>query len=110
MKSKTLKALKESIEHWKRIVSDTRLPDESIYGDDCPLCALHFERNVSNDDNQCKGCPVKERTGQPHCHGSPWFDVCILEKYGEEDSPQFRVAARAELKFLRSLLPKREKK
>ena len=105
MKPKTLRALKGSIKKWKGVADGTGVDRGP---DNCPLCKLFW-----GDD--CTGCPVAIKTGQKYCHGSPydrWLDVAT-----ETVRPNVRVAvtaaakraARAEVKFLKSLLPEESK-
>jgi len=42
MTKKTLIALKESIEHWKRLYTGTSATNENTGTNDCPLCKLFF--------------------------------------------------------------------
>lgn len=72
-------------------------PDSSC----CPLCAEFL-------DLGCRGCPVREKTGIGLCKESPYLDAAdaFYESPKGPDSPQFKEAARRELEFLESLLPK----
>ena len=97
MPAKTLKALQGSIQKWEKIVEGAGR-DEGPRN--CPLCKLFHA-------NGCDGCPVATRTNKPYCISSPYeawdnysFDV------GEATDATSRKFARAELKFLKSLLPK----
>ena len=109
MNEKTLTALKDSIEHWKRLATGKSTENEEIYQDDCALCQVFFRRDA------CEGCPVNE-AGFPNCKRSAWLACanaveawkCALHsKYDSwKDTPRFRKAARALVKFLESLLPK----
>lgn len=102
MNEKTLRALKGSIRKWEAIVAGTER-DEGT--DNCPLCQKFFA-------NYCEGCPIQEKTGKYCCDGSPY------EKWTRTSRPWAPVnggylhtkeslaAAKAELKFLKSLLPK----
>lgn len=91
MDERTLAALKGSIEKWEKIVAGTGLDKGP---DNCPLCQLFYQ-----DD--CRGCPVYDFTGQIWCRGSPneWYSQT------EDGSAAEKSAAQAELDFLRSLLP-----
>lgn len=73
----------------------------------CPLCQLFIE-------NDCKGCPVSDRTGEGGCEGSPYrdwlaatyYDVAIHgQRAQNRQNPEALEAAKAELAFLKSLLP-----
>ena len=90
------KRLRDSIAHWERTATDTRLPDETIFASDCALCdrfiALH-----------CIGCPVES------CEeGSPWDRVSRATERHGHDSPEFFAAAQAMLDFLRRLAAEAE--
>ena len=101
-------ALKESIEHWKRLSEGNRLPNERIGGDHCALCKefLHIGRG-------CKGCPVYEKKKVPGCENTPWTAITTFA-YSKDLSagshalyihPEFLRLAKLKLSFLESLLP-----
>lgn len=104
MEKETLKALKGSIAKWRRIV-DRNGPDKG--GQNCPLC------NVLS----CGYCPVAQKAKRSCCGGTPYIEWCrrievinpiafdaeVLRHNGD---PTARKIAKAELKFLESLLPK----
>lgn len=92
MDAKTLKALNGSIEKWQNIVAKT---DRDLGVKNCPLCQLFYVGRSQKDE--CNGCPVAESTGKTGCEGSPYMQHCI--------TPTIQ-CAKAELKFLKSLLPK----
>ncbi len=107
-------ALEESIEHWQRLVSGERQQSngertglESVYADDCPLCALYLDQP---EMPPCEGCPVFARTGIPGCEGTPWTAVAKIVWDGTHAGnpeayliPEFKEAAQRELDFLISL-------
>jgi hypothetical protein len=101
MNAETLKALKGSIKKWEKIVAGTGMDEGTA---NCPLCQLFFyPRGLFG--KPCAGCPVSEKTGWSYCTGTPYHEyVGAVENLGTE-----RGAAKAELKFLRSLLPKKAK-
>lgn len=41
--------------------------EDSIW---CPLCILH----AGNPHSVCGTCPVKQRTGEAHCHDTPYIE------------------------------------
>lgn len=107
MDDKTLNALKQSIEKWERnAVAET--PDDYTTGvESCALCRMFWR-------SSCRGCPVSEATGETHCFNSPHSDAA----YAGDDWLHYpsdatlrdaaHAAARAEVAFLRSLLPQEE--
>ena len=106
MPARTLKALKGSIAKWEAIVAGTGT-DEGVRN--CPLCKLFnpFEAPFTG----CLGCPVRDATGESSCNGSPYQE---WSKYWDGDlgnttsTTEERRLAKAELRFLRSLLPEDE--
>lgn len=107
MDKRTKEALKASIEKWKEnVVDPARM---NLNYNSCPLCVLFHP--FQQDPHQplgspaaCLGCPVREKTGMALCKGTPYYDT--LEAFETEDFPLAAREARAELAFLRSLLPK----
>lgn len=100
-------ALEKSIQHWERLASGKRQLNEEPGVVGCALCALFWK---SGDYSiRCDGCPVRERTGFDCCRGTPYVDVA---KFWDSEDPElldtdeFRELAKAELEFLKSLLPK----
>lgn len=105
MNKATRKALERSIAHWERVVEfGGRYTRDNISSDNCALCRRF-------NSNECEGCPVKERTGQSICKGSPYHEaarlwyVCRGEGLIPCTQAKFKRAARRELAFLKSLLP-----
>jgi hypothetical protein len=94
MPLRTLYALRGSIAKWEGIVAGT-VKDEGP--DNCPLCQCFFEAD-------CAGCPVYEKTGLYSCEGSPYEAFSDAEDANDEK--RMALAARAELDFLKSLLPR----
>lgn len=112
MDKRTLKALKDSIRHWEEIASGEGVERGTS---NCALCKLFFA-------DGCNGCPVRERSGQLCCCGTPYFDWCdVFEgqpRAGYRETKDagrrafnktLRKAAQAELDFLKSLLPENER-
>lgn len=87
MDEKTLTALKGSIAKWEGIVAGTM---EDNGPDNCPLCKEFYHLN-------CKGCPVATDTAMSGCEGTPY--------YYYEEGDESEDIAKAELDYLRSLLP-----
>lgn len=92
----TLTALKGSIKKWQGIVAG-KVKDEGP--DNCPLCKLFYAIN-------CRGCPVSKATGLKWCDGTPYSDLWSNCNDGMAKSNPQIYAAKAEVKFLKSLLPK----
>ena len=109
MNRKTLVALKGSISKWEKIVAGTGVDDGYR---NCPLCAL-FIPDPSEPYPACKGCPVAARAGKGACHTTPydlWADQFIYEdRPWHVKTKSQKAAARKELAFLKSLLPKARK-
>ena len=140
MKSKTLEALKGSIEKWERIVDGTGVDNRA---DNCPLCQLFYERTEfvvqlpaqsamfvqsgnagGYEHGGCHDCPVRLRTRRDECVGTPYdgwrralekvatynpYEPASVNIDGKRDPTLVR-AAKAELRFLKSLLPTRTRK
>ena len=123
MDEPTLTALKESIQKWEGIVAGDGV-DLGSYN--CALCAI-FHRTDS-EDTDCKGCPVSMHSSTPLCRNTPYMTWITIEhralevvrqqekvcggvsvnqtrKYNSWYADTMIVAARAELDFLKSLLP-----
>ena len=90
MDAKTLKALKASIAHWEEVEEG---PWQQVGPKECALCDLFY-------GSKCEGCPVAIKAQAPLCRNTP---------YGPFISNRTSKNARAELDFLRSLLPEGEK-
>jgi hypothetical protein len=101
MDERTLIALKGSIAKWESIVAGTEA-DEGF--NNCPLCKEFYHPFP----NHCRGCPVRDATGETNCGGSPytdWADLTDQFNTYWAVNPELVEAAKAELDFLRSLLP-----
>lgn len=95
MDPKTLEALQESIRHWK-VMAKTGWEREKPLSGQCALCRLFLYRD-------CAGCPVNA-AGHRGCLATPYDDAYF--HYDDGNRSGFRSAARLEVKFLKSLLPK----
>jgi hypothetical protein len=96
MSKKTLTALQGSIRKWESIARGEEF-DRGVSG--CSLCQLYFNYH-------CQGCPVHKITGN-RCNGTPyetWDDLGGLNQTA--DCPERKQVALAEVRFLKSLLPK----
>jgi len=103
MNGKTLKALKQSIAHWQRLASNQPHPYESVGVRSCALCRRFI-------DQACKGCPVRKKTGWRYCQETPYRYASHVFHLHGLGSASFTQAAKKEVKFLQSLLPKTKKK
>ena len=109
MNLKTLTALRASIKHWEENFAAETPEYASTRGEDCALCRMFFDQGPETPE--CAGCPVSEKTGRTVCYGSPYHCAASnLKHWGSfpsnENREQWRKAARDEVRFLRSLLPK----
>jgi len=106
MNAATLEALKGSIEKWEKIINNQA---EDCGPINCPLCQCFL-------DDECIKCPVLFVTGTDGCRGTPyeqWYNH--HEKNGNGGKfiifdAESRRLAKAELDFLKSLLPKEKDK
>ena len=105
MNAETLEALKGSIEHWGRLVDFENNPGEEPTYRQCDLCKLALNKS-ERFYTDCNECVVKLKTGQRGCVGTP-FNRAYSAFFKRHDNPEeFRHAAKEELEFLKSLLPK----
>lgn len=107
MEAKTLAALIAGAEKWERNAVVT-LENVHIHADSCALCKLFLLKN-----GHCGGCPVNDVTVN-QCDNSPWlraddalftWEHASNAKDRRNAAARFRRAAKAEAKFLRSLIP-----
>lgn len=94
----TLTALKGSITKWQHIVDGT---GRDKGPDNCPLCQIFHSMFRVDDEPCCNGCPVAAAVNAAGCEGTPYADFVRVET--EEE---MIAAAKRELAFLISLLPK----
>jgi len=106
MDTKTLRALKGSIRKWEDIIAGTGV-DQGV--DNCALCSLFYFVK-----KHCVSCLIFIETGKQYCSESPYADWVVhqldwhhipINKY-HVICPTCRRLAKAELAFLKSLLPK----
>lgn len=105
MNAKTLKALKASIRHWERMANGKSIQGEGVTWEYCELCKMFLSIDLFPNREDCRLCPVKLRTGRRHCDRTPWRAASLAWHNGA-NSEEFMKAARKELTFLKSLLPK----
>lgn len=102
MNKKTLKALKGSIEKWRKIAFEG---GEDWAEGNCELCKKHPD---------CIGCPVAAHTQKDFCDGSPYEDWSDHQRGHGTPIPQSvfddksKELAKQEYEFLKSLLPEGE--
>ena len=121
MTPQALTALQQSIEHWRRLATGQRKPDESVGACYCALCR-EFNPPAGRYTDRvfyCVGCPVMERTGNQFCYTTPWEKIeKAMDDHNDErdtrdwldNSPEARALAAEELAFLESLLPQDSQK
>jgi hypothetical protein len=102
MDDRTLEALKASIAKWERNARAETPAEYLTATHHCPLCDLFYWKS------DCHGCPVSMRTAERNCWGTPYIEASKA-KYewweGTGTAEQAHAAARAEVSFLKSLLP-----
>jgi hypothetical protein len=115
MPRKTLKALKQSIAHWQRMIDDPDGEDQPN-GSQCALCRIFLPQTErwDEDPNNCVGCPVMARTRLSLCRGTPYGaarKAYLSHNYVRDEKSRnyFISRARKELTFLKSLLPPTER-
>ena len=114
MNKETLKALKGSIEKWKKIERSVLALEKGVAN--CPLCKIFAADGV---EVCCKGCPVAKRVRRYGCVKTPynsWHlhhmnehankDYRGIYCHRVKDCPTCLELATVERKFLESLLPK----
>lgn len=69
MDKETLKAIKASIAHWKRMRKN--INSEAPTSDECPLCELFY-------DIDCDGCPVAAKSGERFCAKTPYHAAAMM--------------------------------
>lgn len=104
MKIETLKALKSSIAHWKRMRRSRKCGERPTY----IHCALCYRFNACVCETANEKCPVYESTRQRGCAGSPFLKAYDIFDDGSTEA--WKLAASDEIKFLESLLPKKKGK
>lgn len=97
MDKETLEALKGSIAHWERVVADPK--KTRVGASECPLCEM-FNLFTQTAKTACAGCPVRAKSKRAWCRGTPFIEFTAVPP-----NRRTKRAAKAELSFLRSLLP-----
>lgn len=104
MTKTTLKLLKRAIAHWWRMANGKSKRGELPEGEQCDLCVRFMVAG------NCTGCPVKQKTGENLCADTPFHDAWSAYVLKGKGSAAFKAAAKKELAFLKSLLPKARKR
>lgn len=109
MPARTLKALKASIEKWRK---NEKGDFQGTGTAECALCKLfHSEENPKiPEDECCHECPVFAKTWQDCCWETPIQEAYMALCEHGSTSPEFRKNSFAERIFLESLLPKEARK
>lgn len=96
--SKVQKALLDSITHWTMGVDGVAFADEEA------LCRSFFE-------NECEGCPIRERTRLQYCENTPAIAVIAHVEQCEECAEclestcqEFKILAQKHVEFLKTLV------
>lgn len=104
MDAKTAEALEKSIKHWEENVA-AEAPSDAVVGS--RACALCVVFSSYGPRGFCDGCPVRTFTGREVCDETPYgmADDAYWQwkSRGNSHREAWRVAARAELEFLKSL-------
>lgn len=107
-----IKVLKESIEHWKRLLCDMAGIEETTGSDDCACCKRYMARTYSHVS--CRSCPIAQDSGDYLCRNTPYdtedISDLIDEDGGKTTSIVFKQAAAKELHYLYQILTKLEKR
>lgn len=123
MTVKAIQAIQDSIAVWVRKRDNPNPFDIKIGMTNCPLCAAFARTVFAGMQTSCGDCPVKKHTEQDGCHGTPYFVAAssldywryakMQERHTEDEGAtrqarnSWRHDAQQEIRFLRSLLPKR---
>ena len=106
MKPETLAALQESIAHWERLYACEDygcMAAEGWHSNSCKLCDLFLDEKP-----MCYGCPVAKKADTICCYGTPWHDADAaigMLSIRTTTKQEAKLAIKAELNFLKSLLP-----
>ena len=95
--------LEDCIEHWKRdVVGQKSYGDINIESRACALC----EEYLLNCNRFCRGCPVRNYTGNVLCEESPYDKVKELYLKWKETGKKhkgFEAVVKKEIAFLKKL-------
>jgi len=116
MQRETKIALEQSIAKWQRNYEAHYIEDITFGASDCPLCVLYRTPSGNSHEISCRGCPVRLSggddvyTSRHNCCNTPYEDVIeclddITYVEGATVPDRLRMYIKAELDFLKSLLP-----
>jgi hypothetical protein len=103
MNAETREALEASILHWEENLTAETPSEVTLGGESCALCLMFVL-----DTGFCRGCPVREETGNTGCFGTPYHRA-VLALNGwktyktEKDKSRWQEYAKEELEFLKGL-------
>ncbi|MDP5216722.1 hypothetical protein Q5Y75_05785 [Ruegeria sp. 2205SS24-7] len=111
MDKRTLEALKASIDKWEKNSRVRKAENAKVGSTHSPLCQI-YNRAEEKYSERCLGCPVAEFADRRWCEGTPYVDAEYeLRDWRDgisSNGKDFRADARAEVEFLKSLLPEGE--
>lgn len=105
-----LDAIIADMEHWDRNAKAAHVRDAIIDRSASALCRLFNQEDMPNE-KKCDGCPIRRKTGQQFCQGSPIGQAAVthfqLSVFGDDAEKtglkQFRKDCNAVFFFLDSL-------
>lgn len=113
MNKATLKALRDSIEHWRRMEDGKQEPLEEPTSKSCALCEMFY--HAEPPLCPCNGCPVSEMTGELYCKATPYYlawdawrflkNPDLTASQRRLNTKEFRRRAKPMREFLETLLP-----
>lgn len=109
MKKEVIEAIHGSIKKWEGI-RDGQLAD--LAQENCPLCQMFYIDSTWNTEKECTGCPIREKTGYPGCHGVDEYDDVSdeLDINHMASSERAKNACQEMINYLKALLPKKYRK
>lgn len=110
MTPQTMTALRASIAHHESNLNAESPGDVKLGTDECALCAMFLGEFNKEPAEHCVGCPVRERTKEKHCNATPYHQLANCAAFWDcnpssANRDAFLAAERAEIAFLKSLLP-----
>ena len=107
MNTEECQALQDSILHWEKNLAQTLFMEVDCSPKGCAVCVLN--------GYHCNTCIIYKATGQLCCRGTPYESIAQIMTFHYFDSatplpPAYYDACRAEIAFLKSLIPKEKGK